>query len=126
MTTKSSETLDSKIERLVREHLAEQQGAAKVALERAFAAVAAPRPAARRPLKLHRRESAEVTDLVERLFDAVRACPGETMTVISARVGQKPRALQWPMMRLKHAGRVRSAGERNFTRYFPMVSTRSA
>lgn len=115
-----------KIERLVREHLAEQQLAAKTALEGAFATAAAPRAAARRPAKLHRRESAELTKLVERLFEAVRACPGETMTVISARVGETPKALQWPMMRLKDAGRVRSAGERNFTRYFPMQSAKAA
>lgn len=126
MTAKFPEALDVKIERLVREHLAEQQLAAKVALERAFTTVATPRAAARRPAKLHRRESTELTKLVERLFEAVRECPGETMTVISARVGETPKALQWPMMRLKDAGRVRSAGERNFTRYFPMVATRSA
>jgi hypothetical protein len=126
MSTRIPEALDVKVERLVREHLAEQQAAAKLALERAFATLSAPRPAARRPAKLHRRETSELAGLVDRLFEAVKACPGETMTVISARVGQTPKALQWPMMRLKDAGRVRSAGERNFTRYFPMVAARSA
>ena len=42
------------------------------------------------------------------------------MAVISARVGQKPTALHRPMQQLKGAGRVRSAGERNLTRYFPI------
>jgi DNA-binding IclR family transcriptional regulator len=56
-----------------------------------------------------------------KVLEAVQACPGETMTVIAARVGEKPRALHRPMMRLKEAGRVRSAGARNFTRYFPMT-----
>jgi hypothetical protein len=43
------------------------------------------------------------------------------MTVIAARVGEKPAALHLPMQQLKEAGRVRSAGERSLTRYFPMV-----
>jgi len=30
------------------------------------------------------------------------------------------------MLHLKRAGRVRSAGERNFTRYFPMTVAKSA
>jgi hypothetical protein len=44
------------------------------------------------------------------------------MTVLAARVGQKPRALNRPMLQLKKAGRVRSAGQRNLTRYFPMAA----
>ena len=54
------------------------------------------------------------------------ACPGETMTVLAARVGGKSRALHRPMMHLKATGRVRSAGERNFTRYFPMAAAKAA
>jgi hypothetical protein len=73
-----------------------------------------------------RRPSHEVGELAERLFQAVKACPGETMTVLAARVGGKPRALHRPMMHLKATGRVRSAGERNFTRYFPMASAKTA
>lgn len=126
MTTKITEALEAKVERLVREHLAEQQTAVTAALERAFGALPTPRASVRRRASCRRRASSEVASLVERLFEAVKACPGETMTVISARVGEKPRACQWPMMQLKDAGRVRSAGERNFTRYFPMVAARSA
>jgi len=59
--------------------------------------------------------------LMERLYEAVRANAGETMTVIAAQVGQTPRALNGPMANLVRAGRVRSAGQRNFTRYFPMT-----
>ena len=40
--------------------------------------------------------------------------------------GQTPRALNRPMQHLKSAGRVRSAGERGFTRYFPMTSSKAA
>jgi hypothetical protein len=123
MTTKIPETLEAKVEHLVREHLAAQQAAARAAVERAFAVIApAPRVAARRRATFTRRPPAAVAELAEQLFEAVQACPGETMTVIAARVGEKPQALQRPMLHLKDAGRVRSAGERNFTRYFPMMT----
>jgi hypothetical protein len=127
MTTTVPESLETKIERLVREHLAGQQLAAKAAVERAFS-LAAPgqRSAPQRRATYRRRPPAEVAQLAERLLDAVRACPGETMTVIAARVGERPRVLLRPMMHLKDAGRVRSAGERNLTRYFPMAVAKSA
>jgi hypothetical protein len=127
MTTKIPEALETQIERLVREHLAAQQTAARLAIERAFAATApSPRATVRRRAACTRRPPAAVAELAEQLFEAVQACPGETMTVIAARVGEKPRALQRPMLHLKDAGRVRSAGERNFTRYFPMTAAKSA
>jgi hypothetical protein len=72
-----------------------------------------------------RRRTSELAQLAERLCDAVRACPGETMTVLAGRVGEKPRALNRPMLQLKRAGRVRSAGERYLTRYFPMSAVRA-
>jgi hypothetical protein len=127
MTTKIPEALEAQIERLVREHLAVQQAAAKAAVERAFAVMMpSPRGAVRRRATFTRRAPALVAELAEQLLEAVQACPGETMTVIAARVGEKPRALQRPMLHLKDAGRVRSVGERNFTRYFPMTAAKSA
>ena len=126
MTKKIPETLETQIERLVREHLVGQQLAAKVAIERAFASSSAPVRRDRvRPRGTYRPRT-EVAELAERLFEAVRACPGETMTVIAARAGAEPRVLHRPMAHLKDAGRVRSAGERNFTRYFPMTVAKSA
>jgi len=127
MTTKLPETLEAKVERLVREHLAEQQVAVKAALERAFSLAApAQRGRPRRRATYRRRPPTEVAQLAERVLEAVRACPGETMTVIAARVGERPRLLHRPMMHLKDTGRVRSAGERNYTRYFPMAAAKSA
>ncbi|WP_371928589.1 winged helix-turn-helix domain-containing protein [Myxococcus vastator] len=109
------------IEKLVREQLVAQQLLGKAAVERAFSAVApVPSVATQRRGTRVRRSSGAAAGLAERLLDAVQACPGETMTVIAARVGEKPRAHHRPMMRLKHEGRVRSAGEWNATRYFPM------
>lgn len=127
MTSKIPDTLEAKIEQMVREHLSEQQAAAKAAIERAFAAVApSPRTGARRRAAYRRRPPSEVAELADQLLKAVQACPGETMTVIAERVGAKPRSMHRPMMHLKKSGRVRSAGERNFTRYFPMTGGKSA
>jgi len=127
MTSKIPETLETKIERLVREHLVVQQVAAREAVERAFALVApVPRTTPRRRATYRRRPPTEVAEVAERLFEVVRAYPGETMTGIAGRVGEQARVLHRPMMHLKAAGRVRSAGERNFTRYFPMAVAKSA
>ena len=122
MTAKIPETLDAKIEQLVREHLLVQQVAAKAALERGFALTTA-RAATRRRRTYVRRAPTKVAQLAEQLFEA---CPGETMTVLAAQVGEQPRALQRPMTHLTDAGRVRSASERNFTRYFPMKVAKPA
>ena len=126
MTTKTIEGLPTQIERLVREHLAAQQKAATAAVEHAFASAVALTRNRPVPSKTgrRRRRTTEMAELAERLSEAVGACPGETMASIAARVGEKPRALNRPMLHLKSAGRVRSAGERNLTRYFPMTAAR--
>jgi hypothetical protein len=125
MTTKNLEHLHHEIEKLIRGHLAAERIAAAAAVERAFAAAtsAKPKPVAA-PSRAwgRRRPPAEVAGLAERLFDAVCANPGETMTVIAAQVGETALALNRPMHHLKSAGRVRSAGQRHLTRYFPMSS----
>lgn len=125
--TNTIEQLQRQIEQLVREHLVAQRSAATAAVERAFASVASPTNArAPRRASGRRRPPTEVAGLAEQLYDAVRANPGETMMIIAAQVGQTPRALSRPMLRLKRAGRVRSAGQRSFTRYFPMTSSKAA
>jgi len=126
MTTNLTEGLQRQIERLVREYLAAQQRAALAAVERAFAPAAPARAQARpaRPALRRRRRTSELAQLAELLCEAVRACPGVTMAVLAARMGEKPRALNRPMLHLKSAGRVRSAGERHLTRYFPMGAVR--
>lgn len=135
MTTKSIEQFQNQIEQLVREHLVAHRSAATAAVERAFASVMAtasaraspsarPSPSARAsPRSQGRRPPAEVAGLAEQLYAAVCANPGELMTVIAAYVGKTADALHHPMQHLKRAGRVRSAGQRGFTRYFPMTSS---
>jgi hypothetical protein len=59
----------------------------------------------------------------EKLYRAVCARPGETMAVLAADLDAPVLGLQRPMMHLKQAGQVRSVGQRNMTRYFPMAKS---
>jgi hypothetical protein len=60
-----------------------------------------------------------VAALAERLLAEVVATPGETMTTLAARLGAMVAELHRPMANLRRAGRLRSVGARNLTRYFP-------
>jgi hypothetical protein len=59
--------------------------------------------------------------MVERLFQAVSARPGESKAALAAEVGLPARELDRPMSHLRSTGRVRTVGERHLTRYFPLV-----
>lgn len=125
MTT-SIEELERQIEQLLREHVAACRRAAAAAVERAFAAVptgtgaSRSRPAASRATAV-RRSAEEIAALGERLDEVVRTHPGETMSTLAPYVGATPRELERPMARLRKRGRVRTVGQRNRTRYFPMA-----
>ena len=126
MTTTSIEELERQIERLVREHVAACHRGAAAAVERAFIA---PSTRAKTSRSRHlsrstggRRRPEEIGALGERVYDAVCAHPGETMTVLAPHVGATARELHRPMTQLKRAGRIRSVGQRHRTRYFPMIS----
>ena len=124
-TTKSLEQkIESAVEQLVREHLAACEQAAAAAVRDAF------RRASKTPAKSSRRKSAraptprrsleELAILEERLYQAIRQHPGETMAVIAPAVGATARQLNRPATKLRNHGRVRSVGQRQYTRYFPM------
>ncbi len=68
-----------------------------------------------------RRTPAEMAALSERIYQAVCAKPGESKAVLAAAVGVTARELDRPMSQLKDAGKVRTAGQRHLTRYFPLV-----
>ena len=124
-TTKSLEQkIESAVEQLVREHLAACEAAAAVAVRAAFQRASKPPPKPSRCKSPRapspRRSRAEMAALEERLYEAIRRHPGETMAVISPAAGATPRALNRPATTLRRAGRVRSAGQRQYTRYFPM------
>jgi len=122
----SSQTLSEQIEQLVREHVEATRCAAAAAVERAFASSrSAPRAAATRTRSRaagRRRAPDELGALGERLYEAICAHPGETMTVLAPHVGVRPRELHRPMTVLRTAGRIRSAGQRHQARYFPMAN----
>ena len=130
----SNQELAQQIEQLVREHITISRALAKAAVERAFAAAieaeaepAPPPPRARTKTRPGRRRSpAELAALGERFYAAVCKQPGETMTVLAGQVRATAGELHVPVAQLKRAGRVRSAGQRSQTRYFPLISKAKA
>ena len=132
MTTKAIKhgDLAEGIEHLIREYMSTIRVAAQAAVERAVAAQGGVSPAAsarkRRqsaPSRLSgsRRPSDEISALSERFYEALCRSPGEKMGVLAPLVGSTPRELNRPMLLLKRAGRIRSVGTKQSTRYFPMA-----
>ena len=124
-TTKSLEQkIESAVAQLVREHLAACEAAAAVAVRAAFgrASKSSSKPSRRKSGRgpSPRRSREEMAGLEERLYQAVSRHPGETMAVIAPAVGATARALNQPATTLRRQGRVRSVGQRQYTRYFPM------
>ena len=68
---------------------------------------------------LPRRTGEEIAALEKQLLDAVWTTPGEPMSALAPRIGVSPSTLQVPVARLKAAGRLKTVGTRQFTRYFP-------
>jgi hypothetical protein len=130
MTITSIEHLQNQIEQLVREYVAACRKAAASAVDRAFTSptprrsASVPRTGTRKTAE-RRRGPDELAALSERLYEAVCASPGASMTALAARVGATARDLNRPALLLKRAGRVRSAGQRQGTRYFPMAAKTS-
>jgi hypothetical protein len=125
MTT--NHDLAEQIEQLVRNHIETTRKAAATAVERAFSATppAVPHAARRKPRAkaAPRRAVEEVLALAERFYAVLCRNPGETMATLAPQVGASARALHVAVARLERAGRVRSVGQRRFTRYFPMTAT---
>jgi len=125
-TTNTIQSLQSQVEQLVRAHMAAYEREVTAAVQRAFASASKPgQPSRSRPARRaqsRRRGPEEVATLAERLHAAVCEHPGERMKILAVEVGESARALQRPMFTLKKAERVRSMGERDRTRYFPMAA----
>jgi hypothetical protein len=122
----NSDKLERQIEKVIQEHLAACHAAVAATVERVFAAArnepaSRPRRTKSSSVRAPRRTPAELSALGERLYSAVCAKPGETMTFLAAQLGTTPGRLERPVAQLKRAGRVRSVGERSYTRYFPLV-----
>ena len=126
MTTTTIEQLEKKIDDLIRTHIADVRRKAAAAVERAFASAAvkkaSPSPSAARRPPSRRRGAEEIGDLGARLHKAVCANPGASMTTLARSIGKTPSELEQPAKLLKRTGKIRSVGERNATRYFPLAS----
>jgi hypothetical protein len=121
-TTTSLKELSDRIEDVVRDHLAACRRAAEAAVQRAFTGNSRVPRQVRTDGPGRRRAPPEIAAVSEKLYRAVCARPGETMAVLAVDLDASPRGLQRPMMHLKRAGQVRSVGQRNMTRYFPMAA----
>ncbi len=115
--------LTEQIEKLVRDHLARVHAEAAEAVERAFAETNMTTTKSKGPRSKRatgrRRDPGLVAKLAERLHAEVMAAPGESMTVYAKELDASVRELHRPMTLLKRAGRLRTTGVRNSTRYFP-------
>ncbi len=131
MTAIDITTLEASIEALIQQQVAAYEARLREALGRRLA----PRRAAsqrqktglstassRRQAAAPRRSAEELRALGDAFFSAVAASPGETMTTLAAGLGLRTKDLERPVLRLKREERVKTVGERNHTRYYPMTA----
>jgi hypothetical protein len=67
-----------------------------------------------------RREPEEVAVLAEDLYAQICKHPGETMVTLSQQMKVPAKDLSLPACKLAKAGRIKKAGQRQLTRYFPI------
>jgi len=125
----STDELCRSIEHLVQQHLRACQREVAAVVERTFraSAVTATAPKSKAKLAKPKRESgprrtpAEIQALGERFYELLCTKPGAAMTVYSAELGVTPSELHRPVAMLKRAKLVRSVGERQAAKYFPLL-----
>ncbi len=123
-TSLRTDDLGKRIEKVVQEHIDASRQLAEAALKRAFSIAPLPRTTTTIPSTAHRpkqRSPKEVAELGNRFYQALCEKPGETTAVLASHMGVTSSELKTPMMKLKQARRIRSVGQRQFTRYFPMA-----
>jgi len=118
------QSLEEKIEALIRAEMVGIRASVAVAVERGLSARSGGRrqPERRqvRPqAQIKRRTGDEVAQLERRLLAAVTANPGQTMAMLVSETGATARELRVPVVKLKQAGRLRLVGQRQHTKYFP-------
>lgn len=69
-----------------------------------------------------RRTLDELEEYTEKLLAAIRSRPGTSMREVAEMLGCSCSDLGTPVRRLIIAGSIKKAGERQFTKYFPMGS----
>jgi len=75
--------------------------------------------------KKKKRSSAEVAAMTARLYETIDSQPGQTMGVLARAMDCEPKDLRVSIRKLMAGGRVKKAGERMHTTYFPMDTTGS-
>ena len=124
---KTCEELSNAIEQLVTAYVREAQQSAVSAIERSFSRTPKKSPEQRttEPPRTRRawicRTRQELDEIREKLYALICAEPGESMQTLAREMRLTSELLYLPMSKLKAEGRVRSVGERNYTRYFPGV-----
>jgi len=126
-TSTSRQSLEEKIEELIRAEMMGIRASVAAAVERGLSATSStPRQPERRRARARaqskRRTDEEVAQLVERFLAAVNASPGQTMSTLASETGATPRELRVAVVKLKQAGRLRLVGQRQYTKYFPGIA----
>ncbi|MEY4581625.1 MAG: hypothetical protein RL701_6328 [Pseudomonadota bacterium] len=129
MSTTRFGTLETQIEALVREHIRELQRVAAQAVVRAFGDATVCKAHSGHSSKatatkatMARRTPEVVSALSERLYSEIYAHPGTGMGELAAQLGATSQELSLPAAQLRRTGRVRTAGQKQNTRYFPMAT----
>ena len=65
-----------------------------------------------------------MTELEQQFHQIVCADPGQVMSVLATKLELSPSELQTPVARLKASDRIKTVGQRQFTRYFPLGAAR--
>ena len=125
-TTTSLAGLEKEVRRLVREHMASYEQSVKQAVERGLGLRSPSRNRGRSAKSRTPEAAAALAAQAEKLYEKVCLLPGSPMALLAVELNRSSSDLYRPMQGLKKAGRVRSAGERQFTRYFPMATPSSA
>jgi hypothetical protein len=132
---RTPEELATQIEALVAGYVDEVRRCARQAVERGLSPASGSTSKTSKPSKSStkrkrtfngRRSLAELETLSEALCVLIHEQPGEPMVTLAAELGASSEALHRPMTMLKRAGRIRSVGERQWTRYFPTVNGKAA
>jgi hypothetical protein len=120
MPRKNAESsLSASIEKLIREHLVNQQHEVTRVVARSFGKLST-LPMRQVGHRLPRRSSAEIEALSVRLLAGIKKMPGETMSELRREIGVSAEELILPSRLLKKKKQVKTVGAYSSMRYFPL------
>ena len=131
---KSVQELSDAVETLVAGYIAHVRASTLASVERGCALVrsakapnsarqSSPSPqSAASPRKMSPKRSPEMlTQMTDELYERIVASPGGAMSKFAEELGRKVTELQVPISMLKKQKRVRTIGDRQSMRYFPVA-----